>query len=339
KTRVLTERIRFILENTKKDSVIALTFTNKAAEEMAERLDNVDAIEDRVWVATIHSVAQRILEQYGHTIGLPAELHIYERDKDRMEVFLQSLRDDNVDIDEYLDVSDSRERRNREGVMQKHMDAFAAIKREILNESEVVEKYPNDSRLWKIYQDYQNALLASGGIDYDDILKYAYKILFLHDWVANIYRAKYKHICVDEAQDLNKIQYEFIKALCGESITSILMVGDPNQMIYGFNGSSSEYLCSFFIDDFKPSVYELKENYRSSKAVIHVANKLKPGSQKESDFALQGVVTVKDQANEIDEANWIVNQIKHLLELKTHKEIEGEITLDKMVVIARNRYV
>ncbi|TXK93619.1 DNA helicase UvrD, partial [Methylococcaceae bacterium HT1] len=90
KTRVLTERIRFILENTKKDSVIALTFTNKAAEEMAERLDNVDAIEDRAWVATIHSVAQRILEQYGHTIGLPAELHIYERDKDRMEVFLQS---------------------------------------------------------------------------------------------------------------------------------------------------------------------------------------------------------------------------------------------------------
>lgn len=339
KTRVLTERIRFILENTKKDSVIALTFTNKAAEEMAERLDNVDAIEDRAWVATIHSVAQRILEQYGHTIGLPAELHIYERDKDRMEVFLQSLRDDNVDIDEYLNVSGSRERRNREGVMQKHMDAFAAIKREILNESEVAEKYPNDSRLWKIYQDYQDALLASGGIDYDDILKYAYKILFLHDWVANIYRAKYKHICVDEAQDLNKIQYEFIKALCGESITSILMVGDPNQMIYGFNGSSSEYLCSFFIDDFKPSVYELKENYRSSRAVIHVANKLKPGSQKESDFALQGGVTVEAQANEFKEAAWIVNQIKHLLEMKTYKEIEGEITLDKMVVIARNRYV
>ncbi|MDC9728518.1 MAG: ATP-dependent helicase [Methyloprofundus sp.] len=339
KTRVLTERIRFILENTKKDSVIALTFTNKAAEEMAERLDNVDAIEDRAWVATIHSVAQRILEQYGHTIGLPSELHIYEREKDRMEVFLQSLRDDNIDIDEYLDVSDSREKRNREGVMQKYMDVFAAIKREILNESEVIEKYPKNLRLWKIYQDYQDALLASGGIDYDDILKYAYKILLLNEWVANIYRAKYKHVCVDEAQDLNKIQYEFIKALCGESITSVLMVGDPNQMIYGFNGSSSEYLCSHFIADFKPSVYELKENYRSSKAVIHAANKLKPGSQKESDFALQGGVTIEAQANEFDEAGWVVGQIKYLLELKTHKEIEGEITLDKMVVIARNRYI
>lgn len=339
KTRVLTERIRFILERTKKDSVIALTFTNKAAEEMAERLDDVELIEDRAWIATIHSVAQRILEQYGHTIGLPSELHIYEREKDRMEVFLQSLRDDNIDIDEYLDVSDSREKRNRESVMQKYMDAFAEIKREILNESEVVEKYPDGLRVWKIYQDYQDALLASGGIDYDDILKYAYKILLLNEWVANIYRAKYRHICVDEAQDLNKIQYEFIKVLCGESITSILMVGDPNQMIYGFNGSSSEYFCSHFIADFKPAIHELKENYRSSKAVIDAANKLKPGSQKESDFVLQGGVTIKAQADESVEANWIVSQIKYLLELKTHDEIEGEITLDKMVVIARNRYV
>lgn len=339
KTRVLTERIRFILGSTKKDSVIALTFTNKAAEEMSERLDDVELIEDRAWIATIHSVAQRILEQYRHTIGLPSELHIYEREKDRMEVFLQSLRDDNIDIDEYLDVSDSREKRNRVGVMQKYMDDFAAIKREILNESEVVEKYPNGLRLWKIYQDYQDALLASGGIDYDDILKYAYKILLLNEWVANIYRAKYKHVCVDEAQDLNKIQYEFIKTLCGESITSILMVGDPNQMIYGFNGSSSEYLCSHFVTDFKPTLHMLKENYRSSKAIVHTANKLKPHSQKESDFALQGAVTIESQTNEFDEASWIVNQIKYLLELKTHDEIEGEITPSKMVVIARNRYV
>jgi len=339
KTRVLTERIRFILGSTKKDSVIALTFTNKAAEEMAERLDDVDAIEDRAWIATIHSVAQRILEQYEHTIGLPSELHIYERDKDRMEVFLQSLRDDNIDIDEYLNVSDSREKRTREGVMQKYMDIFATIKREILNESEVIEKYSDGLRLWKIYQDYQDALLASGGIDYDDILKYAHKILLDHEWVANIYRAKYKHICVDEAQDLNKIQYEFIKLLCGESITSILMVGDPNQMIYGFNGSSSEYLCSHFIDDFTPVRKELKENYRSSKAIIHAANKLKPNSQQESDFALQGVVTIEPHTNEFAEADWIVSQIKYLLGLKTHDEIEGEITLGKIVVIARNRYV
>ena len=92
KTRVLTERVRHILENTKKDGVIALTFTNKAAEEMLNRLDDIEGLEDRCWIATIHSVAQRILDQYGATIGLPTDLLIYERDQDRKTIFLQSLR-------------------------------------------------------------------------------------------------------------------------------------------------------------------------------------------------------------------------------------------------------
>ena len=83
KTRVLTERVRHIIEHTKKDGVIAFTFTNKAAEEMMIRLENLEGVEDRCWIATIHSVAQRILDQYGHTIGLPSELHIYDRDQDR----------------------------------------------------------------------------------------------------------------------------------------------------------------------------------------------------------------------------------------------------------------
>ncbi|MCW8336703.1 UvrD-helicase domain-containing protein, partial [Vibrio paucivorans] len=102
KTRVLTERIKHILTETKKDKVLALTFTNKAAQEMQDRLANVNGAEERTWISTIHSVAQSIIESYGHTIGLPKDLHIYERDKDRMELFLQSLRDSSIDIDEYL---------------------------------------------------------------------------------------------------------------------------------------------------------------------------------------------------------------------------------------------
>ena len=341
KTRVLTERVRFILDKTKKDAVIALTFTNKASEEMQERLSDFDAVEDRAWIATIHSVAQRILEKYNHTIGLPSDLHIYERDKDRMELFLQSLRDDGIDIDDYLDVSDTREKRNREKVIQGYMDAFSSIKRELLHqdEEEVGQLFPHDDRVWKIFQDYQRALLDSGGIDFDDILVYAHDILTKNEWIADVYRAKYKHICVDEAQDLNKVQYEFIKALCGDTIKSVMMVGDPNQMIYGFNGSSTQYLCEYFVKDFSPHVFELKENYRSSKAIITVANKLKPNSQDEREAALPGGVTVEHSDDEFSEAAWITSQIKHLLSLKIHREIEGEITLKKMVVIARNRFV
>jgi|TARA_B100000700_G_scaffold236882_1_gene262931 DNA helicase-2/ATP-dependent DNA helicase PcrA len=339
KTRVLTERIRFILENTKKDRVIALTFTNKAAEEMQERLVEVDDVEDRTWIATVHSVAQRILEQYGHTIGLPSELHIYDRDKDRMEVFLQSLRDEGIDIDTYLNIEDSKEKKNRQQVMQNYMDTFSIIKRELLNQGEADERFGVESGVWKIYQDYQNALLASGGIDYDDILIYAHKLLLTQEWIADLYRTKYKHICVDEAQDLNKAQYEFINAFCGEKIRSILMVGDPNQMIYGFNGSSEKYLLTQFVDDYQPTQYQLTENYRSTKAVINVANKVKPLSQTEHEMALNGMFHKQSCDDEYDEALWVVNQINELLKLGIHPEIEGKISLKNMVVIARNRFV
>ncbi|MCG6200037.1 ATP-dependent helicase [Psychromonas antarctica] len=339
KTRVLTERIRFILDNTKKDRVIALTFTNKAAEEMQERLVDVDEVEDRTWISTVHSIAQRILEQYGHTIGLPSELHIYDRDKDRMEVFLQSLRDEGVDIDEYLNIEDSKEKKNRQQVMQNYMDTFSVIKRELLSQEEVEDRFSIESGIWKIYQDYQSALLASGGIDYDDILIFAHKLLLTQEWIADLYRTKFKHICVDEAQDLNKAQYEFINAFCGDKVKSILMVGDPNQMIYGFNGSSEKYLTTQFVEDYNPTKYKLTENYRSTKAIIKVANQIKPQSQTEHEMALNGLFHKQECEDEYVEAQWVVNQINELLKLENHGEIEGNITLENMVIIARNRFV
>lgn len=338
KTRVLTERVRYIIENTKKDGVIALTFTNKAAEEMRARLTDCEQAEGRTWIATIHSVAQHILEKYGHTIGLPSELNIYDRDKDRMEVFIQSLREDGVDIDEYLNIADNRELKNREKNLQSYMDIFSKIKRELLTESDVAALYPKTD-IWNIFEDYQASLINSGGIDFDDILLYAHRILLTHEWIADIYRSQYKHLCVDEAQDLNRVQYEFIKALCGEEIQSVLMVGDPNQMIYGFNGSSKDYLCTHFVGDFSPRLFELKENYRSTKAVIKAANKIKPDSQTETEYALEGKFVFTEKDTEEDEALFVVNSIQSLLNMKVNDEIEDEISLDKMVVIARNRFV
>ena len=268
KTRVLTERVRHIINATKKGGVIALTFTNKAAEEMLNRLADVEGVNERCWIATIHSVAQRILQQYGHTIDLPSELHIYERNEDRETIFIQSLRDEGIDIDAFLDVSDSKTKRERETKIQTRLGQFATVKRELLvDEQEISNKYADNIKFLSIYRSYQKALVESGGIDFDDILVYAHKILLTKPWCGDIYRAKYKHICVDEAQDLNKAQYEFIKVLCGEKIKSIMMVGDPNQMIYGFNGSSNRYLFQDFLNDFSPIQYALKENFRSSKSV------------------------------------------------------------------------
>lgn len=338
KTRVLTERIRYILESTRKDGVIALTFTNKAADEMLSRLDDIEDVTDRCWIGTIHGVAQRILEQYGHTIGLPSELHIYERDQDRKALFLQSLRDNGVDIDDFLNVDDERTRKDRERIVQRYLEQFAIVKREFLTEDEIRSRYSTDESFFKTYQEYQRTLLLSGGIDFEDILVYAYRILIEQPWCGQIYRAKYRHICVDEAQDLNKAQYEFVKALCGDEIQSLMMVGDPDQMIYGFNGSSADYLCHQFPKDFSVSSFCLRENYRSSKAVIRLANKLKPGSQVESDFVLAGKSEIYPAADEADEAKWVCNGIHNLLAQRVDPEIEGDISLAHMVVIARNRF-
>ena len=337
KTRVLTERIIYIVENTKKQGIIALTFTNKAAEEMCERLSDLDSINNRCWIGTIHSIAQRILEQYGRTIGLPSELHIYERDQDRKAIFLQSLSNNGFDVDAFLNISNEKQKKQREKIIQEYISGFSIVKRELLTEEEINKRFGED--FLHIFQAYQDALIESGGIDFDDILVYAHKILLEQPQCGDIYRAKYKHICVDEAQDLNKAQYEFIKVLCADKIKSVMMVGDPNQMIYGFNGSSHDFLCKRFEEDFHPTKYELKENYRSSKAVIHLANKIKPDSQTESEFALKGKSDIIELHDEQEEAQWILDKINELIAIRNDSEIEGEISLNKMVVIARNRFV
>ena len=338
KTRVLTERVRHIINNTKKDGVIALTFTNKAAEEMLNRLEDLEGVNERCWIATIHSVAQRILEQYGHTledVDLSSEIHIYD-DEDRKTIFIQSLRDSGI----FKDESDEQIIIKRASQIQECLQQFATVKRELLvSEPEISNKFPENQKFFSVYTSYQKALIASGGIDFDDILVYAYQILLKKPWCGDIYRAKYKHICVDEAQDLNKAQYEFIKVLCGEKIQSVLMVGDHNQMIYGFNGSSHQYFLQNFKQDFNPIQYSLKENFRSSKSVIHLANKIKQDSQSEYNFALDGRSEIKILEDENSEAVWICNKIDELIQEKSSHEIEGDISLDKMVVIARNRFV
>ena len=339
KTRVLTERVRYLVENTRKDGVIALTFTNKAAGEMLARLEDLKDLSERCWIATIHAVAQRILDQYGHTIGLPSELHIYERDQDRKTVFLQSLRESDIDIDAFLNVGDDKTRKDRERIIQNYLEQFSVVKRELFSEEEIKEKFASDESFWHIFQEYQGALVRGGGLDFDDILVYAHRILMEQAWCGQIYRAKYKHLCIDEAQDLNKAQYEFIKALCGDQIKSVMMVGDPDQMIYGFNGSSAEYLCKHFLHDFRPAVFFLKENFRSSRSVIRLANKLKPGSQVETDFVLNGRSEIQTFLDEEAEASWICDKVSGLVSQKTDIEIEGEISFSNMVVIGRNRFV
>ena len=338
KTRVLTERIRHILSNQAKGAVVALTFTNKAAEEMHDRLEDIDDLEERCYIGTIHSFAQKIIHDYGHTIGLNEQLHIYEREQDKKVIFTQALQNSGIDLAELfgLDEHDDKTINAKLNIL---LNEFSSIKRNVLSEQDINSKHRDEGEIFNLFKIYNSALLAGAGMDFDDILLYAIKILLTQPWCGKIYRTKYRYVCIDEAQDLNKAQYEFIKAFCQEGLNDIMLVGDPNQMIYGFNDSSHDYLTKYFIDDFKPIKFTLTENYRSTKAVISLANSIKPNSQAETVYALRGYAELRSLPDELVEAEWVITKIKELLAVKTHKEIEGEISLSKMVIIARNRFV
>ena len=189
-----------------------------------------------------------------------------------------------------------------------------------------------------VYRDYNDRLASQGAIDFDDILLLAYRILTELPQVARLYTRMYRYVCVDEAQDLNETQYALIRVLAADN-GNVLMVGDANQAIYGFNGSDRRFMLESFPADFRVTTHELRENYRSAKAVIRAANALYPESIDETQAPLNGLCEVQALDREDAEAEWIVAKIRALLDLGSHADIDGQISLDRMAVLARNRYV
>jgi DNA helicase-2/ATP-dependent DNA helicase PcrA len=331
KTRTLTERIKYLIFKCRYgERVLAITFSNKAANELSDRLSKSFSQEQLagVYTGTIHNFAMEIVIQRGMSIGLSSELHIFESVEDRVEIFKNAIAFVPQLKMKYLD-NNYNERWIRES-----LNALSKAKRNLMFPSDYNQTPISKS----LYQEYQNLLLAQNAIDFDDILLYAYRILAEKESIARIYQRIYKYICVDEAQDLNKAQYEFIKILAGQN-SGIFMVGDPNQAIYGFNGSSNKYMCEAFPNEFDAKKYILIENYRSSSAVIAAAKKIEPTFEIEGRIPLQGDFIIKDFNNENEEASWIIKRLKWLLE-NGHPDVEGnKIDLRQCAILARNRYV
>jgi DNA helicase-2/ATP-dependent DNA helicase PcrA len=331
KTRTLTERIKYLISKGRYgEKVLAITFSNKAANELSDRLLQNFSQEQlsRVYTGTIHNFGMEIVIQRGVSIGLSSELHIFESIEDRIEIFKNAIASVPQLKRKYLDSN------YNETWIRESLNALSKAKRNLMFPSDYNQKPISKS----LYQEYQNLLLAQNAIDFDDILLYAYRILVEKESIAKIYQRIYKYICVDEAQDLNKAQYEFIKILAGQN-SSIFMVGDPNQAIYGFNGSSSKYMCEKFPNEFDAKKYILVENYRSSSAVIAAAKKIEPTFEIEGKIPLQGDFSIKSFNNENEEASWIINRLNYLLG-NGHPDIEGKkIDLHQCAVLARNRYV
>jgi DNA helicase-2/ATP-dependent DNA helicase PcrA len=190
-----------------------------------------------------------------------------------------------------------------------------------------------------LFETYQDILKSNNAIDFDDIIRLIYELFTNNEALANLYHKAYSFICIDECQDLNKLQYFLLKALCGNTIKNIMMVGDPNQSIYGFNGSAPTYMQKDFVTDFQAKEISLDENYRSSKAVINASNLLMDLEVGAINYVIDGVFEITPFDTEIIEAEFVLNKIKELTSLQFHNDIEGEINYDKISVLARNKFV
>ena len=336
KTRILTERIRYLLEHrTAHFKVLGLTFTNKAADEMRKRLGDIIDLADNAYIGTIHSFCQMVIESHGHTLGYQRPPVILERETDRLEVLEEVLRDNAaLRID---DAARGDERKQRQSLYEL-LGWISRRKRALSGSTSDDEDRGGDEDAELVYRDYNARLAAQGAIDFDDILLLAYRILTELPQVGRLYARMYRHVCVDEAQDLNEAQYALIRLLAADH-GNILMVGDPNQAIYGFNGSSRRFMLEDFPKDFRVTTRELRENYRAAKAVIRTANALFADSIDEVSAPLDGLCEIQALDHEEAEARWIADKIQELLELGEHPEIDGRISLDRIAVLARNRYV
>jgi len=302
-----------------------------AAEEMRSRLENDVEVRDfleRASISTIHSFCLDLIQSRGYLIGLRSDISLFENDTDRTAI----LRDLMLSEPEYAALLNNQPK--PEVFMAKFLAAISEQKRGLVlpETSNEVEPLPT------IYRKYNDRLASQNAMDYDDILFFAYRIFAENPDVVKLYNSVYRFIFIDEAQDLSEAQYRVVQAFCGNDCKNIMMVGDENQSIYAFNGSSSKYMTEFFIHDFSPKIYTLEENFRSAKQIIKYANNLTGSNEDTSRYFYDGELVITSFQNETEEAQSVCRAIKNLI-VNNHKDIEGGLAYDRIAVIARNKYV
>lgn len=309
KTRVLTHRIAYLIEekNVKPYNIMAITFTNKAAGEMRERVNNIVGFgAESVWVSTFHSSCVRILRRYIDRLGYDNNFAIYDTDDQKtvMKAVFKKLKIDTKYIKE-----------------KKVLSAISAAKNEMISPEDYALENTGDYSKKKIaeaYAEYQNQLRKCNALDFDDLLVKTVELLRENDDVLYSYQEKFQYIMVDEYQDTNKVQFLLLKLLADRH-KNICVVGDDDQSIYKFRGANIANILDF--EKFFPEakVVKLEQNYRSTKMVLDAANAVIRNNVARKDKSLwtengQGdKVVFRQLGNEYDEAEYIANEINRLV--------------------------
>lgn len=328
KTRVLTERVRRLLTQVSGHfHVLALTFTNKAANEMSDRLVDLGEVKQWVKICTLHSFCLEMLQNRGHFIGISGEPHIFESAKDRKQILLEAAMDDPMLAQELSEADGQPNGRSK--LLDRWLSNIAKIKAHPISQAGMEEQ--------PLMKAYHAGLRACGAYDFDDLLLLTYQLLTEFPKIADLYCRVYGYICIDEAQDLNEAQYAVLVALCGDTFRNVMMVGDPKQAIYGFNTASPVYM-KRFMEEFGAKRINLEENFRSSKSVVNAAQAMNKKYAIAGQLRYQGEIALEVGKNEEDEADIVCNRLQQLF-TNGHQDVENGITPSKCAILGRNQYV
>ncbi|MCI2148316.1 UvrD-helicase domain-containing protein [Bifidobacterium crudilactis] len=355
KTRVLTRRIAWILSQfgAWPSQILAITFTNKAAAEMRERLSTlIGPVAQRMWVSTFHSACVRILRRDGKSIGLRSGFSIYDSaDSERLVKIIGS--DLNIDLKRYTPrailsrISDYKNNlQDWQGQLKQYAPDYKPGQR-----GQQVGRFGNVEELYAvIYAEYQHRLAQANAVDFDDLIGRTVELLRSDPLVAEYYRHKFRYILVDEYQDTNHAQYELIRELAGIDADSrrsatavasgmngpawITVVGDSDQSIYAFRGADISNIQDFEKDFPSATTIMLEQNYRSTQTILDAANAViakNEGRKPKKLWTALGKgspITAFAADNAQQEASWITNEIARLA-------AEDEIHYSDMAIMYR----
>lgn len=306
KTKVLTTRIaNMINKGIYSGNILAITFTNKAAKEMRDRISRIVS-ENYAFVGTFHSFGLRVIRENYELMGLSKNFTIIDSD-DVASIIKKIMKELDINPKEYS-VSFIRNK-------------ISFIKNEMLSDGEI-DKYlvsPPEKVAIKVYREYEKILRRNNAVDFDDLLKKPVELLMSNEDVLDKYQEKFKYILIDEYQDTNEVQYKLVKLL-SKKYLNLFVVGDPSQSIYAFRGANYQNILNFEKDFKGCTVIKLPQNYRSTQTILDAANEVISHNKQRKDLDLfsdlgQGVkIKYIRTFNDSMENKRVVDEIQKLYE-------------------------
>lgn len=308
KTKVLTHKIAYLMQekDIKTWNILAITFTNKAANEMKERVEKlVGEVAKDMWIGTFHSICVRILRRYIDRIGFTSSFVIFDS-SDQRTLVKQCLKQLNIDDKMFTDRAVLAEISNAKNEMLEPDMYKLRTNNEIRKET-----------IAQVYEMYQKRLRENNAIDFDDIINYTIRILSENPDVLEYYTDKFEYVLVDEYQDTNKAQFTLVSILAARH-GNITVVGDNDQGIYSFRGADITNILNFERDFPGTKIIKLEQNYRCTQNILDAANAVIKNNETKYEKKLWtengkgGKITVYRGTDEYDEANFIVENLNTL---------------------------